>query len=96
MRASTRHLFPRISYNNRHARHVEIDVSTRGDERIVPDRYLPNDNCIGSDPYSIFERGCARTRPPAGGSNRYALRNVDVRSENSPRADHNSSEVAYI
>lgn len=77
-------------------RHVEVNISTGGDERIVADCNFAYDDGVRADPDTVFKCRRAFMFASAGGPYGDALANVYIFSDNSERADDDASEVADV
>lgn len=88
--------FAGVAEDDGHGGHVEVDVGAGGDERVVADDDVADEDGMSADPDAVFEGGRAGARAPAGGADGDTLRDVDVGAEDRVRADDHSAEVADV
>ena len=85
-----------VAENDGHGGDVEVDVGAGGDEGVVADGDVADQDGVGADPDAVFEGGRAGARAAAGGADGDAVRDVDVGAEDRAGADDHSAEVAEV
>ena len=85
-----------VAEDDGHGGHVEVDVGAGGDERVVADGDVADEDGVSADPDAVFQGGRAGARAAAGGADGDAVGDVDVGAQDRVGADDHSAEVADV
>ena len=72
---------------------VEVDVGAGGDQCVIADGYIADDDGVCTDPDPVSQSGSPFVRAPAGSTDGDALADVDVAPQHCERADDDAAKV---